>query len=87
MKTLRAVDLRSSLARVARALERTGQPVALTMRGRTVGVLISVRDWHERFTDQAAAEERRRLVAEIEADRLPVSRPTVDEALAELRGR
>jgi prevent-host-death family protein len=86
MKVLRAVDLRKSLGRVARTLERTGEPVALTMRGRTIGVLISVRDWSERFTLRAAQEERRRLVAEILADRRPSS-ISVDDALAELRAR
>lgn len=86
MKTLRAVDLRTSLARIARTLERTGEPVALTMRGRTVGVIISVRDWNERFTGKAVAAERSRLVREILADRLPAGGPSVEEALAELRG-
>jgi prevent-host-death family protein len=87
MKVLRAVDLRRSLARVARGLERTGDPVALTMRGKVVGVLISVRDWNERFTSRAAAEERRKLVAEILANRVPSSEPSIDAVLEELRSR
>jgi prevent-host-death family protein len=87
MKALRAVDLRKSLSRVARSLERTGDPVALTMRGKVVGVLISVRDWNERFTAKAAAEERRKLVAEILGDRLPAPHPSVDAVIEELRSR
>ena len=87
MKALRAVDLRKSLSRVAKSLERTGDPVALTMRGKVVGVLISVRDWNERFTARAAADERRRLVAEILADQRPPAQPSVDEVLEELRSR
>ncbi|HKC25235.1 MAG TPA: type II toxin-antitoxin system prevent-host-death family antitoxin [Thermoanaerobaculia bacterium] len=86
MKSLRAVDLRRSLGRVARSIERTGEPVALTIRGRTVGVLISVRDWNERFTMRAAEDERRRLVAEILAERKPSS-VRIEDALAELRAR
>lgn len=85
MKSLRAVDLRKSLGRVARSLERGGEPVALTLRGRAVGVLISVRDWQERFTSRAAQEERRQLVAEILADRRPSPLP-IEDAIAELRG-
>lgn len=84
MKSLRAVDLRKSLGRVARSLDRGGEPVALTLRGRAVGVLISVRDWNERFTSRAAQEERRRLVAEILADRRPSATP-IEEALDEVR--
>jgi prevent-host-death family protein len=86
MKPLRAADLRKSLGRVARSLERTGEPIALTVRGRMVGVLISVRDWNERFTMRAAEDERRRLVAEILAERKP-SAVRIEDALAELRAR
>ena len=84
MKSLRAVDLRKSLGRVARSLDRGGEPVALTLRGRPVGVLISVRDWNERFTSRAAQDERRRLVAEILADRRRGSIP-IEEAIDEVR--
>lgn len=86
VKALSAVDLRKSLGRVSRSLERTGEPVALTFRGRTVAVLVSLRDWNERFTLRAAREERRKLVAEILADRRP-SPVAVDDVLAELRAR
>jgi len=84
MKNLRAVDLRKSLGEVARSLDRSGEPVALTLRGRPVGVLISVRDWNERFTSRAVQDERRRLVAEILADRRPASVP-IEEAIDEVR--
>lgn len=84
MKTLRAVDLRKSLGEVARSLDRGGEPLALTLRGQPVGVLISVRDWNERFTSRAARDERRRLVAEILADRGPAPVP-IEEAIEELR--
>jgi prevent-host-death family protein len=84
MKNLSAVELRKSLGQVARTLDRDGEPVTLTLRGRPVGVLISVRDWNERFTSRAARAERRRRVAEILADRRPAD-VTIDEALHEVR--
>lgn len=84
MKSLRAVDLRQSLGEVARSLDRDGEPITLTLRGQPVGVLISVRDWNERFTSQAAKQERRRLVAEILADRRPAPIP-IEEAIEEVR--
>jgi prevent-host-death family protein len=86
MKSLCAADLRKSLGRVGRSLERSGEPVALTVRGRTVGVIISLRDWNERFTLRAAGDERRRLVAEILRDRGPSS-VSIDAVLTELRER
>ena len=86
MKALSAAGLRKSLGRVSRSLERTGEPVALTLRGRTVAVLVSVRDWKERFALRAAREERRRLVAEILAERRPAS-VSVDAVVEELRAR
>jgi hypothetical protein len=56
------------------------------MRGKVVGVLISVRDWNERFTAKAAAEERRKLVAEILAERVTIPEPSLDAVLEEMRG-
>lgn len=84
MKSLSAVDLRKSLGEVARTLDHDGEPVTLTLRGRLVGVLISVRDWNERFTSRGAREERCRLVAEVLADRRPAD-VSIEDALDEVR--
>jgi hypothetical protein len=55
------MTLYQSLGRVARSLERTGEPILLKLRSRPVGVIVSLRDFRERFARKAAAEERRRM--------------------------
>ena len=87
MKRVNALELRQSLGKVVAALERTGEPVILEKGRRPVAALISLRDFQERFVEKAAAEERARLLAEM--DRL--ARPSKDrtpsvEILRELRG-
>ena len=86
MKEFTAVTLRQSLARVARALERDGEPFLLRLGQKPVGFLVSVRDFEERFSSARASDRRRALVDEILADRRAGSM-SVDEALGELRGR
>jgi PHD/YefM family antitoxin component YafN of YafNO toxin-antitoxin module len=85
MKEISTGDLRRSLRRLARTLERTGEPVLLRLRREEIGVIISLRDFRERFALRAAAEERRRLVEEILADRRPGT-TSVQQALDEVRG-
>lgn len=87
MKRVNALALRQSLGKVVDTLERTGEPVLLERGRRPVAVLISLRDFHERFVEKAAAEERDRILQEM--DRL--ARPSSDrtpavEILRELRG-
>ena len=86
MRELTAVGLRRSLGRIARDLERDGEPVLLKLGRRPVGVIVSMRDFHERFALKAAQEERRALVDEIMADRRPGAIP-IQDALDELRKR
>jgi PHD/YefM family antitoxin component YafN of YafNO toxin-antitoxin module len=86
MKEVNAVGLRQSLGRLARALERTGEPVLLKVGQKPVGVIVSLRDFKERFALIDAADERQRLVEEILADRKS-GRVAVDDAVAELRSR
>ncbi|MSP60285.1 MAG: hypothetical protein EXR72_08080 [Myxococcales bacterium] len=86
MKELNAVALRQSLARVARALERDREPILLRLGRKPVGVIVSIRDFEERFASARASDRRRALVDEILADR-PRGSVLVDEALADLRGR
>ena len=86
MKSVNALEVRQSLGRVLRALEKGGRPV-LVLRGKTpAAVLISLRDFQERFADSDADEKRRDVVARIKA--LRFSRPpkgTTLELLRELR--
>lgn len=86
MKELGAVQLRQSLSKVFKTLERDGQPIALRLGRKRVGVIISVRDFNERFALKAAEEERQRLVDEILGEPL-VCKTGVQTALDELRGR
>jgi PHD/YefM family antitoxin component YafN of YafNO toxin-antitoxin module len=86
MKELRAVELRQSLRRLAKTLERDGEPILLKVGRRPVGVIVSLRDFRERFALKAAEEERRRLIEEILADRRE-GRVPVRKVLDELRGR
>lgn len=86
MKSVNASKVRQSLGHVLRALEKGGRPV-LVLRGKTpAAVLISLRDFQERFADSDADEKRRDVVAHIKA--LRFSRPpkgTTLELLRELR--
>lgn len=78
MKELSAVGLRNSLARVAAELERTQEPILLRIGKAPAGVLISLKQFRERFVMSAAAEERKRLVQDILDSRIVVSESTED---------
>lgn len=86
MREVTAVQLRQSVRRVAVQLERDGEPVLLRLGQRPVGVIVSMRDFRERFALQVAAEERRRLVQELLARRLK-NAPPASLVLDRLRGR
>ncbi len=86
MKEMNAVELRQALGKVGRALERDGQPILLKVGRRPVGVIISVRDFRERFALKAAEEERRRVVERIRALRRRSELP-VQKVIDDLRGR
>jgi PHD/YefM family antitoxin component YafN of YafNO toxin-antitoxin module len=84
MKEISAVELRQGLSKVARGLERTGEPILLKLGRHAVGVIVSVKDYQERFALKQAGESRRRLVEEIIADRKPTAR-SVDTVIDALR--
>jgi len=70
MKSVDALALRQSLGRVLKALERDGAPVLVERRRRPAAVLISLRDYQERFADRDADERRREIVERINATRV-----------------
>jgi PHD/YefM family antitoxin component YafN of YafNO toxin-antitoxin module len=74
MKEIGAAELRQSLGRLARRLERDGEPVLLKLGRRPVGVIVSVQDFNERFSLQKAAAERAALVEQIGSARSSPSR-------------
>jgi len=83
MKEVTAAELRQSMGKVAKRLARTGEPVLLTLGNEPVGVIVSVKDFQERFALLDAAERRRDLMQEILGDRIDGA--DVDDALAALR--
>jgi prevent-host-death family protein len=88
MKRTNALQMRRNLGLVLRQLDRDGKPVLVERNREPAAVLISIKDFRERFVDVVAAEERRRLVDEIRATRSRTRRarkPTV-AMLRELRG-
>ncbi len=84
MKVVTAVQLRQSLTRLAKTLERTGEPILLKVGRTEAGVIISVQDFRERFALRDAEETRRALVDEILSDTRPGA-VGVDEALSSVR--
>jgi len=83
MKSVDALGLRQSLGRVLKSLERDGAPVLVQRRNRPAAVLISLRDYQERFADRDADERRREIVERIKT--LRVGRPTTRTTLEMLR--
>ena len=65
MKSVNALELRQALGRILRALEKEGKPVFIERRGEPAAVLISLKDYRERFVDRMADEERRAVVDRI----------------------
>jgi PHD/YefM family antitoxin component YafN of YafNO toxin-antitoxin module len=86
MKQITAVELRQSLGRLARQIEEDGEPVLLKLGRRPIGVIVSMKDFRERFALKAAEEERRRVMDEILGDRIEGA-VSVQRAIDELRGR
>lgn len=67
MRKVTALELRQSLGEVVAALQRTGEPILLEKARKPVGVLISLKDFNERFVEKAAAEARNRILSDIDA--------------------
>jgi PHD/YefM family antitoxin component YafN of YafNO toxin-antitoxin module len=86
MKEINATQLRQSVRKVARQLERDGAAVLLKIGRNPVGVIIPLRAYEERFAPAIAEEKRRRVIAEIRANRAKPS-TAVQEIFDELRGR
>lgn len=88
MRKVNALQLRQSLGKVVDALLRTGEPILLEKGRRPVAVLISLRDFQERFVEKAAAEARDRIVQEMDELAKASADPSpAVEILRELRGR
>lgn len=67
MKSVTTLELRQSLSKVANLLEQDGEPLLLKRGKRPIAVIISLRDYEERFVEKAACDARRSLLADIDA--------------------
>ena len=88
MKKTNAIEMRRSLGKVLKGLALGGAPVLVERNREPAAVLISLKDYRERFVDRIAAEEREKLVEEILAMRSHSNRPrkTAVDHVRELRG-
>lgn len=89
MKKVNALELRQSLGKVIAQLEESGEPILVEKGRRPVAVLISLKDFRERFSELDAAEDRDELIRRMEE--LAASAPVVDrtpvvEMIRRMRG-
>lgn len=86
MRRVNALEMRQSLGRVLDGLQRDGEPVLLERGRKPAAVLISLKDFRERFVEVAAAEERELLFDRIDSMARPSEDPTPTvQLLRELR--
>lgn len=87
MKSINALTLRQALGRILDEMDRNG-PVLIEKGRRPRAVLISIKDWRERFMDLEASDERRSLMREILAMRSRISKDPrrVTDEVRGLRG-
>jgi PHD/YefM family antitoxin component YafN of YafNO toxin-antitoxin module len=75
------------MGKVVEGILRTGEPVILEKGRKPVAVLISIKDFEERFVEKAAAEARQALLAEIETlSRVSSDTTSSVDILREARG-
>lgn len=84
MNKVNALSLRQSLGKVLKQLEKSGQPIFVQRNREDVAVLISMRDFSERFADKQAMAEREKLVQEIHAFR-KAQKPSSPDSLSLLQ--
>lgn len=65
-----ALKMRQNLGSVLERLVKTGRPVLVERNRKPAAVLISLKDYQERFADREADLRREELVARIKAARL-----------------
>jgi prevent-host-death family protein len=80
MKRVNALEMRQSVGKVLRQLEKGGEPVIIERRRQPAAVLISLDDYEKRFADRDADEKRKEIVQRIRALRFkaPSGKTTLD---------
>jgi PHD/YefM family antitoxin component YafN of YafNO toxin-antitoxin module len=66
MRHINAVQLRQSVGKVVKLLEKNNEPIILDKGNKAVAVLISLKDFHERFVENSAHEARLELIHRID---------------------
>jgi prevent-host-death family protein len=85
MKRTNALDLRQSLGKILRGIQKDGEPVMVEQRSKPAAVLISLEDYRKRFVDVDADEQRRAVVARIKAVELKAKKGTLELLRGERR--
>lgn len=83
MKSVNALQLRQSLGKVLRALEKGGEPILIERQRKPAAVLVSLEDYQKRFVDREADDRRKEIVARIRG--LRFSSPRGKSSLGLLR--
>lgn len=80
MKRVNALEMRQSVGKVLRQLEKGGEPIIIERRRQPAAVLISLDDYAKRFADRDADEKREEIVRGIRALRFtaPSGKTTLD---------
>ena len=84
MDSVNALKLRQSLGKVLRQLQKGGRPIVVERNRQPVAVLVSMRDFSERFADKRAMALREQLVREIHAFR-ESQQPSTPDTVSLLR--
>lgn len=74
MRHMNALQLRQSLGQAVLELQKTGEPILLEKGRQPVAVIISLKDFEERFAEKMAAETRDKLLSKMDA----LIRPALD---------
>jgi len=87
MKEVNALTLRNNLGAILDQLDRTGEPVMISKGRKTKAVMITPKQFEQRFLVYQAEEKRRELLAKIRASRSArIGRKSSVDVLRELRG-
>ena len=86
MRHINAVELRQSVGKVVKLLEKYNEPLILDKGNKAVAVLISLKDFNERFVEKAAEEARIELIRKIDKMAMTSKDPkTAEDLLRDLR--
>jgi prevent-host-death family protein len=87
MERVNALQLRQSLGRVLKRLQKTGQPILLEKDRKPAAVIISLEDYRKRFVDVEADRMRSEMVERIKRAELRTPKGVSSlDLLREVRG-